>query len=67
MGLVIVRFFLFFFIAKTCHCNNIMAGIMTSKLAFHKAIDAPRSCSLKEGAGAQIRQGEKSYSNNKYE
>lgn len=42
IGLVIVRFSL----AQACHCNNIMVGIMTSKLACHKAIDAPFSCKM---------------------
>lgn len=36
IGRVIVRFSR----AQTRHCNNIMAGIMTSKPACHKAIDA---------------------------
>lgn len=46
IGLVIVRFSL----AQACHCNNIMVEIMTSKLACHKAIDAPFSCEM--GCGA---------------
>lgn len=47
---MIVRFSL----AKACHRNNIMVEIMTSKLACHKAIDAPFSYTQDELA-VQIR------------